>query len=44
MQQTCQDFDHNEYEIDCKHQGEVLEDSFYDPQVEEKVVHFCNSL
>ena len=31
MQQTCQHFDHNEYEIDCKHQGKVLEDSFYNP-------------
>jgi len=37
MQQYSQSSNHNEDEIDCKQQEEVLEDSFYDPQAEEKV-------
>lgn len=44
MQQTCQALDHYEYEIDCKHQEEALENSFYSPQAEEKILQFCNSL
>ena len=44
MQQICQYFYHKEYEIDCKHQEEILEEIFYNPQAEEKVVHFCDSL
>jgi len=44
MQQTCQYFDHKEYENDYKHQEEIQEEPFYNPQAEEKVVHFCNSL
>ena len=44
MQQTCRSFDHKEYENDYKHQEEMPEEIFYNPQVEEKVVHFCNSL
>ena len=43
MQQTCQYSDHKEYEIDCKHHEEVLEDSFYDPQAEEKVGFLCQT-
>ena len=31
MQQTCQCFDHKEYENHCKHQEEILEDRFYNP-------------
>ena len=44
MQQTCQSFDHKEYENDCKNQGEILEENFYNPQAKEKVVQFCVSL
>ena len=44
MKQTCQSFDHKEYENDYKHHEEMLEEIFSNPQVEEKVVHFCNSL
>lgn len=43
MQQTCQSFDHNEYENDYKHQEKILEEIFYNPQAE-KVDHFYNSM
>ena len=44
MQQTCQSSDHYQNEHDYKHQEEMLEEIFYDPQAEEKIVHFCNFL
>lgn len=44
MQQTCQSSDHNEDESNCKHQEDILEEIFYNPQAEEKVDHFRNSL
>ena len=44
MQQTCQSSDHSEDENNCKHQEEILEEIFYNPQAEEKVDHLCNSL
>ena len=43
LQQTCQSSNHNEDENNCKHQEEVLEDSFYDPQAEEKVGFLCQT-
>ena len=42
MQQTSQYFDHKEYENHCKHQEEILEDSFYNSQAEEKVDFFMS--
>ena len=44
MQQVCQSFDHHEYENNFKQQEEILEISFYTPQVEEKIDYLCNSL
>ena len=44
MQQTSHSSNHNEDENDYTQQEEILEEIFYDPQAEEKVVHFCDSL
>ena len=44
MQQTSQSLNNNEDENDYTKQEEILEEIFYDPQAEEKVVHFCDSL
>ena len=44
MQKNCQYFDHKEYENHCKHQEEILEDSYYKPQAEEKVDFLCHTL
>ena len=44
MQQACQSFDHNEDENNCKHQEEILEEIFYNPQAEENVEFLCHTL
>ena len=36
--------DHKEYENHWKHQGEILEDSFYNPQAEKKIDYLCHTL
>ena len=44
LQQTCQCFDHHEYENHFKRQEEILENSCYNPQVQEKVESSCHFL
>ena len=44
MQQIGQASDHDEDEIDCTQKEEILEEISYDPQAEEKLAQFCNSL
>ena len=44
MQQISQSSNHKEDENDYTQQEEILEEIFYEPQAEEKVVHFCDSL
>ena len=44
MQQTCQSFDHQEYENHFQHQEEILEDNCNNPQVKEEIYSSCHSL
>ena len=44
LQQIFQSFDHQEYDNHLKQQEEILENAFYNPQVQEKVDSSCHFL